>query len=75
VAGKLHSHGVDTSLTEGIHAVIVVQGRVHAVNTNYIDTKFLEEWKISLASISKRKRVDEVRRFPEWIVSGSNNIT
>ena len=74
VASMLHSHGVDTCLAEGVHADIVVQGRVHAVNANYVDTKLLEEWEISLASISKSKRVDEVRRFPKWIVSGSNNI-
>ena len=73
MATKLHLHGINACLTEGGHAIIVVQGRVHAVDTNYIDFEFLEEWKISLASVSLSKRVNEVRRFSEWIVSRSHH--
>jgi len=39
---KRDIHGVDSGLVKGTHAGIVIEGVVHAVNTDDVDTELLQ---------------------------------
>jgi len=61
-------HRVNSSIAKGLHARVVVLGRVDAVDTNSVDVELLEEREVPRASISVDKGVGEARRFKERVV-------
>lgn len=53
----------------------MVQGGVHTVYTDYVDSELLEERKIPCAGGTLGERVDESGRLAERVVSGGNDST
>jgi len=61
-------HGVDSSLVKGTHARIVIEGVVHAVNTDHVDTELLQIGDIASTSSGVGQGVDEGGGLKEGVV-------
>lgn len=70
-----YSHGINTSITECLHARIVIQRRVNAIGTNCIDTKLLQVGKITGTGSAIRQGIDESGRFKEGIACACDHRT
>ena len=66
-------HGVNSGLFKGVHARIMIEGVVHAVNTDDVDPEVLQIWNITSTSTVVGQGVDEGGGLKErvvWIISG-----
>ena len=61
-------HGVDSGLVKGAHARIMIEGVVHAVNTDDIDPELLEIGDIASTSSGVGQGVDEGGGLKEGVV-------
>jgi hypothetical protein len=68
-------HSVDASVAEGLHACIVVERRVDAVDTNCVDASVCENRCITSATSSVGKRVNEGGRLAKVVVFGVMGFT
>jgi hypothetical protein len=58
-----NAHDIDTRTTKSFHASVMVQGRIHAIDTKSVDSELLEVWKVTLTCRSVGERVDIIRRL------------
>jgi len=66
-------HGVDSGLVKSAHARIVIEGVVHAVNTDDVDAELLEIGDIASTSRGVGQGINEGGGLKEgvvWIISG-----
>ena len=63
----LVSHRVNAGIAESLHARIMVERRIHAVNTYGVDSELLQEGEITSATSVVGEGINEVSRLLEWV--------